>query len=99
MAKRYPHYISTKSSEQKIFLISLGCSRNKVDSEVMLGKLLPKYAIAADAQEADVIIINTCGFIQAAKEESVATILKQVELKAERPHLKVIVARLSNPTL
>ena len=57
-----------------LHLVSLGCTKNLVDSEVMLGKL-SKYKITNEAQNADVIIINTCGFIQSAKEESINTIL------------------------
>ncbi len=59
---------------KKLHLVSLGCTKNLVDSEVMLGKLAD-YEITDEAQEADVIIVNTCGFIEAAKEESIATVL------------------------
>ena len=55
-------------------LVSLGCTKNLVDSEVMLGRL-KEYEISDDAHTADVIIVNTCGFIDAAKEESINTIL------------------------
>lgn len=59
---------------KKLHLISLGCTKNLVDSEVMLGKL-KDYELVDDAGSADVIIINTCGFIDAAKSESINTIL------------------------
>jgi len=55
-------------------MVSLGCTKNLVDSEVMLGRLR-EYKISDDASTADVIIVNTCGFIDAAKEESINTIL------------------------
>lgn len=60
---------------KKLHLISLGCTKNLVDSEVMLGKL-NDYEVIDDSTLADVIIVNTCGFIQSAKEESIATILQ-----------------------
>ncbi|MDQ7085172.1 MAG: 30S ribosomal protein S12 methylthiotransferase RimO [Sulfurovum sp.] len=59
---------------KKLHLVSLGCTKNLVDSEVMLGRL-QSYEMTDDNTQADVIIINTCGFIDAAKEESINTIL------------------------
>ncbi len=59
---------------KKLHLVSLGCTKNLVDSEVMLGRLR-EYEITDEATEADVIIVNTCGFIEAAKEESINTVL------------------------
>jgi len=59
---------------KKLHLVSLGCTKNLVDSEVMLGRL-QEYEIIDEANEADVIIVNTCGFIEAAKEESINTVL------------------------
>ncbi len=59
---------------KKLHLVSLGCTKNLVDSEVMLGRLRD-YEIIDDSSIADVIIVNTCGFIEAAKEESINTIL------------------------
>ncbi len=67
-----------KFSETKptktLHLVSLGCTKNLVDSEVMLGKL-NQYKLTNDNDKADVIIVNTCGFIDSAKEESINTIL------------------------
>ncbi len=60
--------------EKKLYLVSLGCTKNLVDSEVMLGRL-KEYQIVNTPTNADVIIVNTCGFIDAAKEESINTIL------------------------
>jgi ribosomal protein S12 methylthiotransferase RimO len=59
---------------KKLHLVSLGCTKNLVDSEVMLGRLR-EYEITNDHTQADVIIVNTCGFIDAAKEESIQTVL------------------------
>jgi ribosomal protein S12 methylthiotransferase len=63
-------------------LVSLGCAKNLVDSEVMLGSLLRDgMELADDAQEADVVIVNTCGFIEGSKKESIDAILKANELR------------------
>lgn len=62
------------SITKKLHLVSLGCTKNLVDSEVMLGRL-KEYEITDDNTTADVIIVNTCGFIDAAKEESINTVL------------------------
>ncbi|CRF40592.1 30S ribosomal protein S12 methylthiotransferase RimO [Helicobacter ailurogastricus] len=61
----------------KLHLISLGCSKNLVDSEVMLGKLA-HYELTSDLSAADAIIVNTCGFIQSAKEESIRVLLEAI---------------------
>ena len=60
---------------QYLYLVSLGCTKNLIDSEVMLGKL-SSYKVTDDASIADLIIINTCGFIESAKQESIETILQ-----------------------
>lgn len=67
---------------KKLHLVSLGCTKNLVDSEVMLGRL-KEYNIVDEADEADLIIVNTCGFIDAAKEESINTILDLHEQRKE----------------
>ena len=61
--------------KKKLHLVSLGCTKNLVDSEVMLGKLYD-YQLTKDATKADVIIVNTCGFIDSAKSESLETIFE-----------------------
>ena len=61
-------------AKKSLHLISLGCTKNLVDSEVMLGKL-SNYTLTDSPEEADVLIVNTCGFIEAAKEESISTLL------------------------
>ena len=67
-----------------ILFVSLGCDKNLVDSEVMLGLLAEKgYGFTDDEMEADVIVVNTCCFIGDAKEESVNTILEMAEHKKD----------------
>lgn len=65
----------------KIGLVSLGCDKNRVDSEIMLGMLKNKYELTDEPKEADIIIVNTCGFIESAKQESIDTILEMADYK------------------
>src|SRR5258706_2187287 len=66
----------------RVGLISLGCAKNLVDAEIMLGTLLKDgIEITNNASEADVVIVNTCSFIDSAQEESVDTILESGELR------------------
>src|SRR4029453_2636066 len=66
----------------KVGFVSLGCPKNLVDSEVMLGALTQQgYSITPKKEDADVIVVNTCGFIDSAKKESIDTILEMAELK------------------
>ena len=66
-------------------MISLGCAKNLVDAEIMLGTLLEAgMEITNDAGQADVVIVNTCSFIDSAQEESVDTILESSELRNAR---------------
>ncbi len=64
---------TTQKPSKKLHLVSLGCTKNLVDSEIMLGKLA-EYEMTNDGSDADVIIVNTCGFIDSAKQESLNTI-------------------------
>lgn len=89
----------TKTRAAKVSLINLGCAKNEVDSEEMLGILRNEgYAIetrhSSDSvsDDADVIVINTCGFIDAAKEESIQTILEALQRKERGDVKKVVVA-------
>ena len=66
----------------KLHIVSLGCTKNLVDTEVMMGKL-QNFELTDDSQNADVIIVNTCGFIDAAKEESINTVLNLHESRKE----------------
>lgn len=65
---------SQTKPKKKLHMVSLGCTKNLVDSEVMLGKL-SDYELSDDVQNADLIIVNTCGFIDSAKQESINTLL------------------------
>ena len=60
----------------KVGMVSLGCDKNRVDSEIILGSMNNMYEITNNPKEADIIIINTCGFIESAKQESINTILE-----------------------
>ncbi len=74
-------------------MVSLGCPKNQVDAEQMLGVLAGSgYEITADQDEADVIVVNTCGFIESAKEESIEAILEAASMKQRGTCTKVIVA-------
>ena len=73
---------NSKARPLRVGLISLGCAKNLVDAEIMLGSLLKSgVEITSDAAQADAIIVNTCSFIDSAQEESVDTILESVELR------------------
>jgi len=77
---------------KKYTIISLGCPKNTVDSEVLKGSLnRAGFGFTDDVDEAKVIIINTCGFIKDAKEESIETIFEAVELKNDDPE-KIVIA-------
>lgn len=78
---------------QKFSIVSLGCARNLVDSEVMAGLLQQsRYDMVEEPADADVVLVNTCGFIEAAKAESIDTILEIARLKEERKIKKLVVA-------
>jgi ribosomal protein S12 methylthiotransferase len=68
---------------RKVHVISLGCPKNRVDSELMLGQLSGAgHELVDDPESADVLVVNTCAFIDSAKEESIDTILEMAEVKA-----------------
>lgn len=76
----------------KIALISLGCPKNQVDADVMCRSLLAAgHESTADLSQADVIIVNTCGFIESAKAEAIENILMACSYKEQNPDLKVVV--------
>jgi ribosomal protein S12 methylthiotransferase len=79
--------------KEKFSIVSLGCARNLVDSEVMAGLLQQShYQIVSEPADADVVLVNTCGFIDAAKAESIDTILEISRLKEEKKIKKLVVA-------
>ena len=77
----------------KVGFISLGCPKNLVDSEVMMGQLQQRgFQITADAADADTVVVNTCGFIDSAKKESIEAILEAARLKTEGKAKRLVVA-------
>src|SRR5580698_3919186 len=82
----------TSERPVRVGLISLGCAKNLVDAEIMLGSLLKSgVEITNDAAQADVVIVNTCSFIDSAQEESVDTILESAELREAKNRSQGIV--------
>ncbi len=80
------------NTPHKVMLVSLGCDKNLVDSEMMLGMLSEEgFAITNDEQEAEVVIVNTCCFIMDAKEESINTLIEYGKLK-ETANCKALIA-------
>lgn len=78
---------------KKVGFVSLGCPKNLVDSEVMMGQLAEAgYEITNNADEADTVVVNTCGFIESAKQESIEAILEATRLKQNGRANRVIVA-------
>src|SRR5256714_15032447 len=77
----------------KVGFISLGCPKNLVDSEVMMGQLKENgYEITGNAQDADTVVVNTCGFIESAKKESIEAILEAARLKTAGKAKRLVVA-------
>ena len=76
----------------KVGFISLGCPKNLVDSEVMLGHLrLKGYGVTPRMEEAEVLVVNTCGFIEPAKKESIDAILEAARMKAKGTCRRLVV--------
>ena len=89
---RYPNMNSSQNSPSAS-LISLGCSKNTVDSEIMLASLSSYgFKLEPEFNKAEIVIINTCGFIEEAKHESIDTILSIGELKKEGTVKIIVVA-------
>ncbi|WBW94846.1 30S ribosomal protein S12 methylthiotransferase RimO [Oceanirhabdus sp. W0125-5] len=74
----------------KVGLINLGCDKNRIDSEIMLGRISKELVLTNNIEEAHVLIINTCGFIEASKQESINTILEMANYK--EGNCKVLIA-------
>jgi ribosomal protein S12 methylthiotransferase len=84
---------SGRSLMEKVHLISLGCPKNLVDSQLMLGALTRAgYALTSEPADAEVVVVNTCAFIESAKQESIDTILAAAELKQRAPGRRLVVA-------
>lgn len=90
-----PGRVTSRAVPAKVGMISLGCAKNLVDAEIMLGSVRARgMEITADAAEADVLVINTCAFIDSAKEESIEAILDAHQARGltSRPGQKLIVS-------
>lgn len=80
----------------KIGLVSLGCDKNRIDSENMLAYLVKDgYELTSEPKEADVIVVNTCGFIDSAKKEAIDTILEMAEYKKDKCKYLIVTGCLS----
>ena len=85
--------MAVSAVRKKVGFVSLGCPKNLVDSEVMMGTLAEGgYEITNDAAAADTVVVNTCGFIESAKQESIDAILEATRLKSNGEVSRVIVA-------
>ena len=81
--------VSGEDRPPKVGMVSLGCAKNLVDAEIMLGDAVARgFEITADADEADVLVVNTCGFIESAKQESIEAILEA----RRKPGQKLVVS-------
>lgn len=77
---------------KKLFFVSLGCPKNRVDSEIMLGELTARdYTVVESAEEADLLVVNTCSFVEEAREESIDTILDLARAKTDSGNKKTLV--------
>lgn len=82
-----------ENEKKKVHFISLGCPKNLVDSEIMAGTLMKDgYSVVSEAEDADTVVINTCGFIEDSKKESIQRILDMAGLKQEGKIKKIVVA-------
>src|SRR5262245_56238166 len=78
--------------EKTVYMVNLGCPKNQVDGEVMLGLLAREgYQICLDPEQAEVLLVNTCSFINEAKEESIDAILDLARYKEQQPAKQLIV--------
>lgn len=84
---------TTDRTEKTVHFVSLGCPKNLVDTEMMLGSLMNEgYRVVENAEEADTVVVNTCGFIEEAKKESIDKILELSELKSKASLKNLVVA-------
>lgn len=80
-------------TKKKVHFISLGCPKNLVDSEIMAGTLMKDgYVVVAEAEDADTVVVNTCGFVEDSKKESIQRILDMAQLKQDGKIKKIVVA-------
>src|SRR3954452_15177947 len=83
----------TAPTGRRVALVTLGCGRNEVDSEELAGRLAADgWLLVAEPADADVAVVNTCGFVEAAKKDSVDTLLAAADLKGEGRRTQAVVA-------
>src|SRR5512141_1969706 len=89
--------VTPEQAPRRVALVTLGCARNEVDSEELAGRLAADgWELVEDAADADAIVVNTCGFVEQAKKDSVDTLLEAADLKASgRPRAVVAVGCLA----
>lgn len=93
MKKTIETTVTTTPAKSKVHFISLGCPKNLVDSEIMAGTLMKDgFEVVGDAEDADTVVVNTCGFIEDSKKESIQRILDMGELKEQGKIKKLVVA-------
>ncbi len=85
-------YASPNKKNSKISVVTLGCARNLVDSQKILGHIKHKGGEISELEDADIAILNTCAFIEDAKQESIDAILELIELKKQKKIKKIIIA-------
>ena len=72
-------------TKAKVGIVSLGCDKNRVDTEVMLQNLTNSgYEITSNPQDADVVVVNTCAFLQSARQEAIETVIEMANLKQDK---------------
>ena len=85
--------MSSASSGRRVALVTLGCGRNEVDSEELAGRLADGgWDLVPDPADADVALVNTCGFVEAAKKDSIDTVLAAADLKSAAGRTRAVVA-------
>ena len=82
--------MTAANKKTRVAIISLGCPRNLVDSEYLIGNICHKGHVVSDIEDADVALINTCAFIEDAKRESIDVLLDAIELKKEGKLKKIV---------
>ncbi|NUS40435.1 MAG: 30S ribosomal protein S12 methylthiotransferase RimO, partial [Terrabacter sp.] len=81
------------SADRSVALVTLGCTRNEVDSEELAGRLLAEgWRLVDDASEADVAVVNTCGFVEQAKKDSIDALLEASDLTGDAGRTQKVVA-------
>ncbi len=86
-SRPYPDEVTSAPAPLSVALVTLGCARNEVDSEELAGRLAADgFLLVEDAEDADTVVVNTCGFVEAAKKDSVDTLLQAADLKASAGH-------------